>query len=255
MSYADGLLSSGERIVHREKQHPLVFVWGAKWAVIAVIVGLVVLVLSQNLAAEQRSGALGTIMGLAVAGLVIGGLAVFGWHILRFINQEYVLTNRRVLQVAGVLNKSSTDSSLEKINDARLSQSVFGRMFDFGDLDILTAAETGIERFRMIRGPIDFKKAMLDAKYEYERDMAGTGSYAPPSPPMRTEAVAPATAPRVVAVGDETVSGSVPGRPGPASLSPDELTRTLSSLADLRDRGAISVEEYDRKKSDLLSRL
>jgi hypothetical protein len=41
----------------------------------------------------------------------------------------------------------------------------------------------------------------------------------------------------------------------PAKLSPDELTRTLASLADLRDRGAISPEEYERKKDDLLSRL
>ena len=31
--------------------------------------------------------------------------------------------------------------------------------------------------------------------------------------------------------------------------------RTLASLADLRDRGAISPEEYERKKADLLSRL
>ena len=30
---------------------------------------------------------------------------------------------------------------------------------------------------------------------------------------------------------------------------------TLSSLADLRDRGAITAEEYERKKADLLSRL
>jgi len=113
----------------------------------------------------------------------------------------------------------------------------------------------------MIRNPIGFKKAMLDAKHEYERDVAGSG-YAP-SPPLRNdpasfvapEAAAPAPLAGTVPVGDETVSGSVPGRPGPGSLSPDELTRTLSTLADLRDRGAISAEEYDRKKADLLSRL
>jgi hypothetical protein len=259
MSYADGLLSTGERITHREKQHWLVFIWGAKWAVVAIVVGLVLLILSQNLA--DRTGALGTIIGVAVAALVIGGLAVLGWHIMRYLNQEYVLTNRRVLQVAGVLNKSSMDSSLEKINDARLSQSVFGRIFGFGDLEILTAADTGVDRFKMIRNPIGFKKAMLDAKHEYERDVAGSG-YAP-SPPLRSdpssfvapEAPAPAPLAGTVPVGDETVSGSVPGRPGPGSLSPEELTRTLSTLADLRDRGAISAEEYDRKKADLLSRL
>ncbi len=255
MSYADGLLSSGERIAHREKQHWFVFVWGAKLAVGAIILGLVLLVLSQNVGPDQRS-----IVGFAVAALIIGGLAVLGWHILRYLNQEYVLTNRRVLQVAGVLNKTSTDSSLEKINDARLSQSVFGRIFGFGDLDILTAAETGVERFRMIRNPVGFKKAMLDAKHEYERDVAGSGFA--PSPPMRTEpspprptATPPTAAPPAGSVGDETVSAGTPGRPPAAALSSDELTRTLSSLADLRDRGAISPEEFERKKADLLSRL
>ena len=250
MSYADGLLSTGERIAHREKQHWFVFIWGAKLAVGAIVLGLILLFLSQNMASEQRG-----IVGFAVAALVIGGLAVLGWHILRYITQEYVLTNRRVIQVAGVLNKTSMDSSLEKINDARLSQSVFGRIFGFGDLEILTAADTGVDRFRMIRNPVGFKKAMLDAKHEYERDVAGT-RYAP-SPPLRTEPSAqrPIAAPAAARVGDETVSAGTPGRPPATALSSDELTRTLSSLADLRDRGAISPEEFERKKADLLSRL
>jgi hypothetical protein len=47
-----------------------------------------------------------------------------------------------------------------------------------------------------------------------------------------------------------------PVAPAPAPRSdPDEVTRTLGSLADLRDRGAISPEEYEAKKADLLGRL
>lgn len=251
MSYADGLLSTGERIVHREKQHWFVFVWGARWAVVAMVVGMLVFFLREQLSPDQKAGALYGLMGWLGAALILGGFAVLGWHILRFLTQEYVLTNRRVLQVAGVLNKTSTDSSLEKINDARLSQSVFGRMFGFGDLDILTAAETGIERFRMLRDPVKFKKAMLDAKHEYERDISGS-SY-PSSPPLRTEPVPVPTA-ASAAPGDHTTSTALPSRPA-AVLTPDELTRTLSSLADLRDRGAISAEDYERKKTDLLGRL
>ena len=38
----------------------------------------------------------------------------------------------------------------------------------------------------------------------------------------------------------------------PERVIPDEVTRTLASLADLRDRGAISPEEYEHKKADLL---
>ncbi len=231
-----------------------------------------------------------------------------------------MLTNRRVVQVEGVVNKRATDSSLEKINDAVLTQSIFGRMFGFGDLDVLTAAEAGIERFRMIIDPIGFKRAMLDAKHEYEVDMERSGWQ--PSPPIRAAApgggpagtsgsgaavrlgsegggpvtaplASPASAePAVVAAPvpraepvmrppDAPVERIRPERPvatdpateqlppaPPANLAPpptpaaaaarvnpDEVTRTLANLADLRDRGAISAEEYEAKKTDLLGRL
>ena len=85
--------------------------------------------------------------------LVVGGLLYFGWQVLRWTNEEFVVTSRRVLQSEGVVNKRVVDSSLEKINDAVLSQSIFGRMFGFGDLDILTASESGISRLRMLRQP------------------------------------------------------------------------------------------------------
>jgi hypothetical protein len=38
-------------------------------------------------------------------------------------------------------------------------------------------------------------------------------------------------------------------------MSADDVTRTLANLADLRDRGAISAEDYEAKKADLLRRL
>jgi hypothetical protein len=48
-----------------------------------------------------------------------------------------------------------------------------------------------------------------------------------------------------------------PAAPPPSGSrsDPDEVTRTLASLADLRDRGAISAEDYEAKKQDLLGRL
>jgi PH (Pleckstrin Homology) domain-containing protein/putative oligomerization/nucleic acid binding protein len=261
MSYADSLMATDERIIFREKQHPLVFLWSARTAIIAMIVAVLFLILGNNLATDGAAGTFRIVLGWVAAALFIGGLLLLVWAVLQYLNHEYVVSNRRVLQIFGVLNKTSMDSSLEKINDATLSQSVFGRIFGFGDLDILTAADTGIDRFRTIRNPVAFKRAMLDAKNEHERDMAGTGRYAP-SPPLRTgppepvAAEAPAApAPPVAAapVGDDTVSRVMAA--SAAKLSPDELTRTLASLADLRDRGAISPEEYEHKKDDLLSRL
>lgn len=244
MGYAERLLSTGERIVHREKQHWFVFIWGARYTILAIVVAAFLLIFKSNLQQPWQD-----LLNYVAIALFIGGLAVLFWTILRYINQEYVLTNRRVIDVSGVLNKRSTDSSLEKINDAVLTQSIFGRMFGFGDLDILTASETGISRFRMLVEPVRFKRAMLDAKHEYERDISGAGYAA--SPPLRSEAVAPGGPPT-----DETSTTPMPvAAPGGEPLTRDEVTRTLNSLADLRDRGAISAEEYERKKADLLARL
>jgi hypothetical protein len=41
----------------------------------------------------------------------------------------------------------------------------------------------------------------------------------------------------------------------PRQMTSEEVTRTLASLADLHERGAISTEEYEAKKADLLNRL
>ena len=270
MSYADSLLSTGERVIHRERQHWLVLLWGARLPIVAIVLGIVLLILGPSLTDPVRSA-----LGWIAAALFLGGLAVLLWATLQYLNQEYVLTNRRVIEVGGVVNKRSTDGSLEKINDAILTQSIFGRIFGFGDLEVLTASEAGIERFQMIVNPIGFKKAMLDAKHEYEQDMSG--SYRAPGPPIRETApqamepmasheelvatsaaeesapdISPAWAPAASA---PAAVAPEPVPPGSPRADPAEVTRTLASLADLRDRGAISPEEYESKKADLLGRL
>ena len=294
MSYADSLLSTGERITHRVRQHWFVLLWGARIPIAAIIAALLLVILSGNVG----EGPFRTFLSVLTAVLFLGGLAFLVWATLRYLNTEFVLTNRRVVQVEGVVNKRATDSSLEKINDAVLTQSIFGRMFGFGDLDVLTAAEAGIERFRMIIDPIGFKRAMLDAKHEYEVDMERSGWQ--PSPPIRaTTSSSTSSSPQTGGGGSSAVGSTAGGSSHPAVASPpgsspggspaavaeespriatpaapastpsapagppprvskanpDEVTRTLASLADLRDRGAISAEEYEAKKTDLLGRL
>jgi hypothetical protein len=268
MSYADGLMSTGERILHRNKQHPFIFIWGARYTILALVIAVVLFVVGGALGPEGISGTLRQLIGWITLILFVGGIAVAIWTALRYVNQEYVLTNRRVIQVEGVLNRTATDSSLEKINDALLSQSVFGRMFDFGDLTVLTASESGIDPMKMIRGPITFKTRMLDAKHEYEVDMERAGWA--PGPPIRagaTAAAAGAGASAAVAAAAPDPASTTSSTPTPAaatpvpaspptpSQDPDDITRTLASLADLRDRGALTAEEYERKKTDLLDRL
>src|SRR5262245_66208848 len=139
MSYADGLLATGERITHREKQHPFIFVWGARYTILAVIIAIVLFWFGGNLDPNGFSGTLRQVLGWITAILFFGGIAVFIWTALRYLNQEYVLTNRRVIQVEGVLSRIPAGSLSEQINQGALMHSVFGWRSGFVPLPAMIA--------------------------------------------------------------------------------------------------------------------
>ncbi len=241
--YADTLLAEGEVVALRTRQHWLAPVVGAAYSIILVVVSLAVGVLSLNMAAGGASGTLRSVIGYAAAaGIIIGvlGVALVFW---RWSAQDYIVTNHRVLKVEGIFNKHSADSSLEKINDAVLDQSIWGRMLGFGDLDIMTASEETVDRYKWLNGAPMFKKEMLNQKNNLEMDMRRM-----PSPPLRASPPAE-SAPAPVAP-----AAPMPAPPAPA-MSADQVTATLQRLADLRDRGAVTPEEYEAKKAELLGRL
>jgi uncharacterized membrane protein YdbT with pleckstrin-like domain len=243
-NYAESLLASGERVVRREHQHWFILVANTRYAILALVAAAALTVISVWFGID---GLLWQVLGVLTLVLFVYGIAAFLWGILRYRNEEYLITNRRLIHAEGVVNKKTTDSSLEKINDAVLTESVFGRMFGFGDLDVLTASEEGIERLRMLRDAKDFKKAMIEAKHELEVEVAR-----PVMPPLRAEpapvAAASAAAPAAVAA---------PPTPAPAAPAPpsSDIGAALDRLGDLRDRGLITPEEYAAKRQELLDRL
>ena len=82
MGYAEALLSTGERIVAREKQHWFVFIWGARYTILAIVIAGIGAIVQTNLSSPWRD-----ILGWAAAILFIGGLLLLGWTILRFFYQ------------------------------------------------------------------------------------------------------------------------------------------------------------------------
>ena len=235
--YADRLLADGERVALRSRQHVLAtFIEGrVPWALL--IISLFVLGLDLRL----EPGVFRDLFGWLGLALLVVGLAWLAYIYLGWYAQDYLVTNRRVIKVEGILNKRSADSSLEKINDAVLQQSIFGRMLGFGDLDIMTAAEESVDRYRMLSQAQTFKRTMLDEKHKLEQE-----AFQIPAPPLRA-APQPASEPASAA--------APPPPPAPRQMRSEEITSALGDLADLRDRGAISPEEYEAKKQDLLGRL
>jgi hypothetical protein len=240
MAYLDSRLGSGEQVLRREHQHWFVVLADARYAFVMWLIAVGLWIISGLLPEGARP-----IVGWIIVILVVGGLLYAAWQLLRWQNEEFAVTSRRVLMTEGVLNKSIIDSSLEKINDAILTESVFGRIFGFGNLEILTASESGISNLRMLREADEFKRAMLDAKHDLELELSGARPM--PGPALRAGMSPPAMT--------DAAPGAATAPPAGSAMSADDVTRTLASLADLRDRGAISAEEYEAKKADLLRRL
>jgi hypothetical protein len=245
VSYTESLLASGERIVKTAHQHWFVLVWRSRWAVLGLVVGLVFLIL--RFLNRDTSGFLWTLLGRVTVVLVILGVLVMVWGYLRYRAEEYVISSRRLIHVEGVIGKKASDSSLEKINDAILVEPLLGRIFGFGNLEVLTASESGIEQLHMLRDAKEFKKSMLEAKHDLEIELTR-----PTMPPFRASEAAP-VAP--VAAPPVAPAAAVAPVPTPAVDTADEVADALSRLGDLRDRGIISPEEFAAKKAELLGRL
>jgi hypothetical protein len=261
--YADSLLTQGEQVVLRSRQHWLALLSKSRQALLLWLGGL--LLIGVVIFLNIQPGVLRDVISVLIIVAFALGLIIFLFRAWQWWAQDYIVTNRRLLKVTGILNKRSADSSLEKINDAILSQSVWGRMLNFGNLEILTAADQAVDRYYMLNSPKEFKKVMLTQKHALETEfMYGR----PPTPPLRATAEAP------MPTSPERSAEPMPAAPPPL-MTPERLsdpnalpkqaadedeesvrvTETLARLADLRDQGAISAEEYEQKKDELLGRL
>ena len=266
MSYARNLLSRNEEVVYESRQHWFAVIartW--LWLLLAVVALAIVIFLVSGTDPFVNETVDQVVTLLAVVGL-LGAIGAVGFVLWDWRNQEWLITTRRVIRAEGVLNKSVSDSSLEKINDARLDQSLFGRVFGFGTLDILTAAEelggSNLADCPMIADPGHFKTAMFDQKQMLENPDLAPPRYqrAAQAPPMqRADPMPPRAGSDRVAVHAD--SSAAPPAPEPRSAPPEarsageELGATLERLAGLRDKGLITPEEYEAKKAQILERM
>jgi uncharacterized membrane protein YdbT with pleckstrin-like domain len=166
-------------------------------------------------------------------GLVLLAKAFVDWW-----SEEYVVTNHKVMKVSGILRKTAEGSALEKINDITISQSLLGRSLGYGTLSVLTAADESNLRYTAMREPMEFRKQILDQKQEFEQGDA------------RAIAEAVRQSPQFSSVASAPAEPAVPDGP-----TAEEITNTIERLAELRASGAITAEEFEAKKADLLKRL
>jgi len=207
-TYLENLLGEKERILFTARQHWFIVISSILLEVSAILVIFAVTIALVLLTPDMR-------LWIAIIGFLVMLVPILSLvrDVLIWSNHQYIVTNWRVIQVSGVINKNVIDSSLEKVNDVKMTQSFFGRMFNFGDIEILTASEMGVNLFKRIDDPVRFKTVMLNAKEALER-RAGE---LPPAMP--------------------------------------DIPALIAQLDALRKEGILTEEEFQAKKSDLLSKI
>ena len=242
MGYVDNLLVTNEHVIYTARKHWIAPLFATLTGSLLTLAALGALGWSLFVHGGWWDQVL--VWGGWVALLV--GIVLLTRAFVIWASQRYLVTNHKVMKVSGVLRKTAAGSALEKINDTTIEQPLLGRMLDYGTVQVLTAADESDLRYRVMSKPMQFRRAILDAKQQFEQQqaqdiadavragqqLAGQHTGALPAVDASTDIVAP-----------------------DAPQTAEEITALIAKLAALRDAGAITVAEFDAKKAELLGRL
>ena len=231
------LLASGERVLLVRQRHWLTFLEAGRWFVLSFGCGLLLLILGQQFGDDGVSGFFSTLLNWGFWIFLTIGIVGVGWFYVVWHVERYIVTTRRVIEAGGVINKYTRDTTLSMITDMVVGHPWLGRLVGYGEIDLLTGSEQGTSKIRFLPDADGFKKALLDAKHEYEMEVGGGR--------VLQEVVSAAAPP----------PAAEPATPAGAGLTAEEVDVSLSRLADMRDRGLITQAEFEEKKKQLLARL
>ena len=87
---------------------------------------------------------------------------------IRFIKTELAITNKKIVGKYGVFNTKAMDAPLNKVQNISVEQKIWGKIFNFGTVQINTAA--GLYKFERIAHADEFKRIALGQIEQYEED-------------------------------------------------------------------------------------
>lgn len=153
--------------------------------------------------------------------MFLGAIWFLGIYIYERL-EEYVVTNRRVIYKEGIIRRDVVFFPLERIQTVDVRQSVLGRLLNYGNVIVHTAATThGTTARAFINNPEEWRRQIFRAIES--------------APSLSTRSLR------------ESASKSSDA----SQISGDRLRE----LGQLHKDGLISREEYEKKRKELVSKL
>jgi uncharacterized membrane protein YdbT with pleckstrin-like domain len=197
-------LKKDENVILIIRPHWVVLVWPTILTVIGIILGILI----------------GT-YGYFIPFILI---CYMGYKIVQRNNNLWAVTNLRVIDEFGVFSHNSKESPLDKINNVTYKQSLWGRMFGYGNVQIQTAAEIGSTTYYTVEKPKELKDTITQMQEEYKLSQ------------IRTQA-------------EELAKAISTGR---KEQSKTDVAAELEKLFDLRQKGILTEQEYNARKKKIL---
>ncbi len=172
-----------------------------------------------------------------VASFFIGFIVHFGWAlpllaIIIFIVKFYqwkayiwVVTNQRVIDEVGLVSHFAKESPLEKINNVSYSQSFWGHIFNYGSVEIQTAAQVGATIYNRVSHPRRLKETITQAQTDFEEQKGFKQA-------------------SQIATAMGMANKNVPAH--------QNIAAELEKLFELKQKGVLSEEEYNKAKNKLI---
>jgi uncharacterized membrane protein YdbT with pleckstrin-like domain len=165
-------LMPGETLVLKERQHWIVMIKPLLLP-IAILVLVALLDAFQAIPSDYR--VLATLAAAALLGLWL--IAVW----IRWNSRSFTITDRRVILDTGVLSRASKVIALDRVQDISTNQSLLGRMFGYGRIEIDSAGAAGAEVLSALPHPQRFRDEVFGRAEKLRTP--GAGEAAPLAPP------------------------------------------------------------------------
>ena len=166
-SYVDQTLGSDERIIRRGHFHWLYTFITLLEAALWLSAGMAICALLAHSSTGQWDPRLLTGLSAswayAIAGLAAAiALARFLTRMIRQWTTEIVITDRRFIYKTGWIARHAQEFSISRLESVNLEQSVLGRLFDYGFLELHGTGLGDIKLPGILAAPAEFRRAMIE---------------------------------------------------------------------------------------------
>jgi len=202
-------LKKNEKVVLTIRKHWFVLLKPMLWTVILIIIAL-----------AGSNSEFGNFF-LIGAGLTI---AWFIYWILDRNTNLWAVTNLRVIDEYGVFSNNSKETPLEKINNDSYRQPLLGRIFNYGHVQIQSAAESGSTLHKMVESPKKLKDTITQYQEIYKQEQ------------IKEQA--------------QSLANALGGQ---KSFGGADISEELTKLHDLKEKGIITEDDFQKRKNKILN--